>query len=344
LARAAPALLQWEDFKKNNAFRLLDRYRRALPSFNDDVQGTAAVAVAGMMAGTRVTGVPLREQRVVILGAGAAGVGIARLVRSTLARAGVAGEALTAAVANLDSHGLLVDDQPIADAHKRDFAWPRELAGRLGLGAGQPRDLLAVVRAVKPTVLIGTSGEPGTFTESVVREMAAHVERPVVFPMSNPTSKSEAQPSDVLAWSDGRALVATGSPFDPVRRDDRTVRFGQGNNAFVFPGVGLGALVAEAREVTDAMFAAAADRLADEVRADDLAEGSLFPPIPELRRVTAAVAEAVVRQAREDGVGREIADADIPAAVRRAVWEPRYPALDPTWQRSPAPAPEPAPV
>ncbi len=342
--RFPQALLQWEDFKKNNAFRLLDRYRHVLPSFNDDVQGTAAVAVAGMLAGTRVSGTPLREQRVVILGAGAAGVGIARLVRSTLARAGVVGETLTAAIANLDSHGLLVDDQPIADAHKRDFAWPRDLAARFGLGAGQPRDLHAVVRAVKPTVLIGTSGEPGTFTESVIREMAAHVERPVIFPMSNPTSKSEAQPADVLEWSDGRALVATGSPFDPVRRDGRTVRFGQGNNAFVFPGVGLGALVSEAREVTDAMFAAAADRLAEEVHADDLAEGSLFPPVHDLRRVTAAVAEAVVRQAREDGVGRDIEDADIPGEVRRAIWEPRYPALDPAWQRSPAPLPEPVPV
>ncbi len=148
----------------------------------------------------------------------------------------------------------------------------------------------------------------------------------------------------MLDWSGGRALVATGSPFDPVRRDGHTVRFGQGNNAFVFPGVGLGALVAEAREVTDDMFAAAADRLADEVRADDLAEGSLFPPIRDLRRVTASVAEAVVRQAREDGVGRALADDEIPAAVQRAIWEPRYPALDPAWQREPAALPEAAPV
>jgi malic enzyme len=338
------ALLQWEDFKKNNAFRLLDRYRKTLPSFNDDIQGTAAVAVAGIMAGARVSGIPLTGQRVVILGAGAAGVGIARLIRATFQRAGLTGEALTLATANLDTHGLLVDDRPIPDEHKRDFAWPKDLAEQHGLGAGQPRDLLAVVRAVKPTVLIGTSADPGAFTESVVREMAAHVDRPVIFPMSNPTSKSEAKPADVVAWTEGRALIATGSPFDPVRFEGRTVRFGQGNNSFVFPGVGLGALVSEAREVTAGMFAAAADALADEVRAEDLAAGSLFPPIHELRRVTARVAEAVVRQARADGVGREIADADIPAAVARAIWNPQYPALDPVFEPAVRTEPEPAPV
>ncbi len=258
--RFPKALLQWEDFKKTNAFRLLDRYRRTITSFNDDIQGTAAVAVAGIMAGCRATGVPLIEQRAVILGAGAAGIGIARLLRDALSRGGLSGERLAAAIANLDSRGLVVDDQEIPDEHKRPFAWPAALAERSGLGRGRPRDLAAVVRAVKPTVLIGTSGEPGTFTELIVREMAAHVERPVVFPMSNPTSKSEAKPVDILNWTGGRALIATGSPFDPVPYGGRTIKIGQGNNAFVFPGVGLGVLVAEATEVTQAMFAAAAVR------------------------------------------------------------------------------------
>src|SRR5580765_6003531 len=178
------ALLQWEDFKKVNAFRLLDRYRKVLTCFNDDIQGTAAVAAAGMMAGSRVTGIPLTEQRVVILGAGAAGIGIARLLRDTFARAGLSGEKLTRAIANLDSHGLVVDDQEIKDVHKREFAWPAALAASVGLGKGSRRDLLAVVKALKPTFLIGTSGEPDTFTEEIVREMAKHVERPVIFPMS----------------------------------------------------------------------------------------------------------------------------------------------------------------
>ena len=324
-ARFPRAILQWEDFKKANAFRLLDRYRDVLPSFNDDIQGTAAVAVAGIIAAIRVTGIPLAEQRVVILGAGAAGVGIARLIRSTLQRAGVSGEALALATASLDSHGLLVDDVEIADVHKRDSTWPLALAERMGLGRGKPRDLLAVVRAVKPTVLIGTSGEPDTFTEPVIREMGRHVERPVVFPMSNPTSQSEAKPVDIVAWTEGRALVATGSPFEPVDWNGRSITIGQGNNVFVFPGIGLGVLVSGARKVTDAMFAAAADCLAGEVSDVDLAGGSLFPRAHELRRVTARIAGAVVREARNSGVAEHVLeDKAISGAVSEAMWEPAY--------------------
>jgi malic enzyme len=322
-------LLQWEDFKKANAFRVLDRYRKAILSFNDDIQGSAAVAVAGILAGTRAIGAALRDQRTVILGAGGAGVGIARLLRSTLRRAGLAGEALTSAIACLDSGGLLVDDRPAAEAHKRDFAWPAALAERHGLGAGRPRDLEAVVRAVKPTVLVGCSGQPGLFTEAVIRAMAAGAARPMVFPMSNPTSKAEAAPGDVLRWTEGRALVAAGSPFEPVTLGDRTFRIGQINNAFIFPGVGLGILASGAREVTDGMFAAAADRLAAEVGPDDFAAGALFPPQARLRSVEEAVAVAVVRQAREEGVGRVIADDAIPAAVRAWMWDPAYPAVEP---------------
>jgi malate dehydrogenase (oxaloacetate-decarboxylating) len=328
-ARFPRALLQWEDFKKANAFRLLDRYRRTIRSFNDDIQGTAAVAVAGMLAGARATGIPVAAQRVVILGAGAAGIGIARLMRDTLRRYGLAGEALVSAVACLDSHGMLVGDEEIGDEHKREFAWPPDLAARWGLGRGAQRGLESVVRVLHPTILIGTSGEPGTFTEGVVREMARHVERPVILPMSNPTSKSEAVPLDLLAWTDGRALVATGSPFDPVRHGGRTITIGQGNNAFVFPGIGLGVIVSDAYQVTDGMFAAAAVALADEVSAADLAAGSLFPPVRELRRVTTRIAEAVVAQARDEGVGRPFSDNAIPGTVHRAMWEPAYVPLVP---------------
>jgi malate dehydrogenase (oxaloacetate-decarboxylating) len=328
-ARFPDAVLQWEDFKKGNAFRLLERYRTRLPSFNDDIQGTAAVAVAGLLAGARLTGIPPREQRVVILGAGAAGIGIARLVRETLREEGLAGEELTAAVASLDTRGLVVDDRPIADAYKRPFAWPAALAERRGLGTGRPRDLHAVVGALRPTVLIGTSGEPGTFGEDVIREMARHVDRPLVFPMSNPTSQSEARPCDLLAWTGGRALVATGSPFEPVRFGGRDVAFGQGNNAFVFPGVGLGVLVSGAIEVTDAMFSAAARQLASEVDAAALAEGRLFPRIRDLRRVSAAIARAVAREASRSGLGRSLTDAQITQAVAAAMWEPGYDAGPP---------------
>lgn len=323
------ALLQWEDFKKGNAFRLLDRYRKVLPSFNDDIQGTAAVAAAGMMAGARVSGIPLTEQRVVILGAGAAGIGIARLIRSTLERAGVKGDNLTRAVASLDSQGLLVDDREIADPHKHPFVWPKALAAAAGLPTGTPRDLLAVISALKPTVLIGTSGNPGTFTEAAVRAMARHVKRPVILPMSNPTANSEANAADVIVWSEGRALVATGSPFDPVTWAERTFSIGQANNAFVFPGIGLGAILSEAREVTDSMFTVAADALAASLSESDLTAGMLFPRVRDLRRVTAAIAVAVIREARDCGVGKVIDDGDIPSLVSNSMWTPDYPVLVP---------------
>jgi malate dehydrogenase (oxaloacetate-decarboxylating) len=213
--------------------------------------------------------------------------------------------------------------------HERELAWPFRLAAERGLGRGKPRDLEAVVRALAPTVLVGTSGRAGAFTEAILRAMAAHVAHPIVLPMSTPSVKSEAKPADVLRWTDGRALVATGSPFPPASYGLRTVRIAQASNAFVFPGVGLGAIVAEAREVTPGMFLAAADQLAAEVRDDDLAAGALFPRVSRIRDVEAAIAVAVGKRAREDGVGRAVPDEEIPAAVRRAMWEPKHPAVIP---------------
>ncbi len=320
--RFPKALLQWEDFKQWNAFRLLERYRRELPSFNDDIQGTAAVALAGMFAAVRAAGRRLTEERLVIAGTGAAGVGIARLFRRALEREGVTGEALLSAVAMLDSKGLVVDAR---DEYRRDIAWTSALAASRGVHAGS--SLLEVVRATKPTVLLGVSGVPGLFNEEVVRAMAAQVERPVVFPLSNPTSSSEARPAEVMAWTEGRALMATGSPFEPVELHGRQLRIGQGNNVFVFPGVGLGVLVSEAREVTDAMFAAAADALAEQLSDEDRAAGCLFPRIAQLRRVTSHVAQAVIRQAAADGVARNVPD-DPAEAVAAAMWEPGYPVLE----------------
>jgi len=320
--RYPKALLQWEDFKQWNAFRLLERYRKELPSFNDDIQGTAAVAVAGIFAASRAAGRRLVDERLVIAGAGAAGVGIARLFQGALRREGVTGEALQLAVALLDSKGLVVDAQ---DEYRRDLAWTGELASAHGLHAGSP--LLDVVRAARPTVLVGVSGVPGLFGREIVRTMASQVERPAVFPLSNPTSSSEARPADLLAWTSGRAMVATGSPFEPVEVDGRPVRIGQGNNAFVFPGVGLGVLVSEAREVTDGMFAAAADALAAQLPDEDREAGCLFPRIAALRGVTARVAEAVVAQAVREGVARNPPE-DPAAAVAAAMWDPAYPAID----------------
>jgi malic enzyme len=319
------ALLQWEDFKKQNAFDLLDRYRERLPSFNDDIQGTAAVALAGVVAATRVSGVPMRDQRVIILGAGAAGIGIARQLRDAMARAGLEGAALKRSIALLDSSGLLVDGREGEERHKRDFAWPRELAGELPLDPARYGDLASVVDAVKPTVLLGTSGQPGVFDERVVTTMARHVARPVIFPYSNPTSKAEAKPVDLVRWTDGRAIIATGSPFDPVEHQGRTIRIGQGNNVYIFPGVGLGALAAGARRVTDSMFTVASEVLASMVEESDLASGLLYPPLSKLREVSRRIAVAVACEAAARTVADPIDRETASARVDEWMWYPRYP-------------------
>jgi malic enzyme len=293
--------------------------------------------LAGILTSERVTGRRLAGERIAILGGGAAGVGIAQLLRIALLRQERSVADTLESIAVIDSRGLLVDDMPIADAHKRPFAWPAELAARHGLPGGR-RTLLDVINAFQPTVLIGASGQPAVFDEAVIRAVAGHVERPVILPLSNPTSKSEAVPADVLQWTGGRALVATGSPFEPVARGERQVRIGQANNAFVFPGVGLGALVSRAYMVTDEMFLAAAEALARCVTAGDLDAGSLYPRIRDLRAVTASVAEAVVREARQACVGLPYENSAIPGAVSRAMWEPVYPELVPAPERANAPA------
>ncbi len=321
------AILQWEDFKKGNAFDLLYRYQDALPSFNDDIQGTAGVALAGVLAACRATGVALKDQRIAILGAGAAGVGIGHQLRDAFRREGVEGEALTEALAILDSGGLLMEGRSISDEYKREFAWPTELCEKHGWSADNPPALERVVEGIKPTMLIGTTGQPGAFTKPIIRKMAKAVDRPAIFPFSNPTSKSEAVPEDLLEWTEGRALVATGSPFDPVMVGDREVKISQGNNVYVFPGVGLGALAIGARRVTDGMFTAAAQALAEQVTAADLASGALYPPIGALREVTVTIAAAVADAAIAEGVADE-PDGDIEDFIADWVWDPQYPALE----------------
>ena len=267
--------------------------------------------------------------------AGAAGIGIARLIRDSMSQDGVPDAELAGHIAILDSQGLLVEGHGTPDHHKRDFVWKLERARALGIDP-ERADLLRVVSAVKPTVLLGTSGQPGSFSEAVVRAMAAGVERPLVFPMSNPTSMSEAQPADVVAWTRGKALVATGSPFAPVVFEGREMRFGQANNAFVFPGIGLGCLLSGVREVSDGLFAAASTALAERVTAEDLDAGSVYPRVDELRRVTVHVAAAVVRAARDEGQGRGFSDEEILPAVEAAMWEPLYPKLVPSRELEPA--------
>ncbi|MCZ6709050.1 MAG: NAD-dependent malic enzyme [Gammaproteobacteria bacterium] len=312
------ALLQWEDFRKDNALAILDRHRQNIPSFNDDIQGTGAVALAGLLSGLRVSKMTLAEQRVLIFGAGAAGLGIARQIKAAFRDAG------GGAIGVLDSRGLLVEDQPIRDDYKRELAWTVEDAQRYGLADPGNRDLAAVVEHFKPTVLIGTSGQPGAFSETIVRNMAASVERPIIMPFSNPTDKAEATPEDLIHWTDGRALIATGSPFEPIEHGGRTHHIGQGNNVFVFPGLGLGALVAGAAEVTDAMVSASSAALAEQITDEELERGLLFPSVTRLREVSKEVARAVVLQARKDNVAADT-DSDVEDMLSGAIWSPEYP-------------------
>ena len=318
------AVLQWEDFKQHNAIRLLDRYRHRLTCFNDDIQGTAAVVTAGILAALRVRGEPMSKQRIVFLGSGAAGIGIARLTETIMRTEGTTAEEIRRAVVMLDSQGLVFEGRADVSDDKLPFAFPAAELGPLGFEPATRYDLETVVRQLAPTILIGTSGRAGAFTETVIREMAARTSVPVVFPLSNPTANSDATPADVLRWSEGRALVATGSPFAPVQVGSRTHLIGQANNVFIFPGVGLAAIATRATEVTDRMFGVAATTLAGLVSAERLANGALYPQIADLREISRTIAVAVAREARDSGVSLLAPGADVEAAVDAARWVPSY--------------------
>lgn len=314
------AILQWEDFKGANALRLLARYRHRIPSFNDDIQGTGATVLAGVLASTRITATPIERTRFLIVGAGAAGIGIGRVLRHAQEEAGATGEAT---IAMIDREGL-IHARRATSVEKSEFAVDPELVPAAVVGAGGEVELSDVIDAWRPDVLIGTTAVQGRFDEATIRAMARVTRRPVVMALSNPITSCEVTPTDVFAWSEGRALVATGSPFDPVSFEGELRPVGQGNNAFIFPGLGLGAIVAEAREVTVGMLHAAAAALAQEVTPDRLASGVLYPPINDLPQLARAIARAVVREARDSGYGRYLADDEIEAAVDAAIWEPAY--------------------
>jgi malic enzyme len=322
-------LIQFEDFKQHNALRLLDRYRDRVPCFNDDIQGTSAVVVAGVMAGLRLLEGAWQDQRIVLAGSGAAGIGIARLLRLAMLRSGVPEADVRRALVLVDSHGLVHDARHELDADKVDLAYPAELAIEAGMaleheGREEIPQLLDVVGAIQPTVLIGTTGHAGSFTEPVIRAMAAGTERPIVLPLSNPTANTEAIPADILAWTDGRALVATGSPFDPVEIGGLRREIGQANNVFIFPGVGLGAIVTETRGVTDEMFLVAAQTLAEHVSPERLAVGALYPSVVTLRQVSREIAIRVAAEAIGAGLSPLPADTDVEALVDASTWWPAY--------------------
>jgi malate dehydrogenase (oxaloacetate-decarboxylating) len=322
------ALLHWEDLGAANARRVLQRYADQCCTFNDDMQGTAAVVLAAALAAARASETRMGDQRVVIHGAGTAGLGIADMLRDVMVGAGLSPEEATRRFWCLDRQGLITDDR-LADLldFQRPYARPAaEVADWTRTGAGQGPSLADVVAHVHPTMLIGTSTQAGAFTEAVVRQMAAHVGRPVIMPLSNPTSRAEAVPADLIAWTDGRALVATGSPFDPVVHEETTYRIAQANNALVFPGLGLGVAVVRARRVSDRMLAAAADAVAGLSDAG-IRGAPLLPPVDNLREVSATVAVAVAGAAVADGLA-DVALDDPIQQIHQAMWQPEYPRVE----------------
>ncbi len=309
------AVIQFEDFATDNAVRLLLRYRDRACCFNDDIQGTAAVALAGLLSAGRLTGQRLTEHTVMFLGAGSAAMGIAGLIASAMVREGLPEAEARRRCWLVDEHGLLTADRPgLSDPRKR-WAHPHPPAATL----------LEAIEALRPTALIGVSTASGGFSEPVLRAMARLNPRPIVFPLSNPTSRSECTAEEAYRWTDGRAIVASGSPFPPVRLDGQTWEPGQGNNAYIFPGVGLGVIVAGARRVTDTMFYAAARSLAEQVSDESLAVGRLFPRLSDIRAVSARIAVRVAEVAYEEGLAAEPRPDDLAAAVRRAMYDPAYP-------------------
>jgi malate dehydrogenase (oxaloacetate-decarboxylating)(NADP+) len=307
-------LIQFEDFANLNSFRLLEKYRDSVCTFNDDIQGTAAVTLAGILSALRITGQPLEEQRLLFLGAGSAGVGIARLVTAAMMARGVPERAARLRSWFVDSKGLVVANRPDLQEHKREFAHDREAVP----------DLMTAIELHRPTALIGASGRPGSFTKPMIEAMAHFHQRPMIFALSNPTSQAECTPEEAYAWSDGRAIYASGSPFPPVHFRDKTFVPGQGNNAYVFPGVGLGVMATRAEHVTDTMLAAAAEALAHDVSEKDLAQGCLFPPLSRIRETSLKVATAVAREAYALGLARVPEPDDLEGFLRAEMYQPEY--------------------
>lgn len=318
------ALLQWEDFKKANAFNLLERYAQRLASFNDDIQGTAAVTLAGILSAVGALGHSLRQQRFLMFGSGAAGVGIGRLLRTALRAEGLTEAEARQCQIFMDSEGVVWEGRGELERHKREAALRPEDFPALGLAQPPPVALEQVILSCRPTVLIGATGQPGDFTPAVIRAMAKGCERPIIFPLSNPTSKAECTPAEALLHSDGRALIATGSPFEPVTFNGQKHVIGQCNNVFVFPGVGLGVLISEASRVTDSMFLAAARALAFFSNSRPSGPGCLYPSLRDLREVSRLIAFKVAQTARDEGFGRSLNDAAIQSAIDDFCWAPNY--------------------
>ncbi|MGN4423504.1 oxaloacetate-decarboxylating malate dehydrogenase [Bacillus cereus group sp. MYBK30-1] len=316
------ALLHWEDFSSRNARKILDKYRHDICTFNDDIQGTGAVSLAAVLSAVKASSVPLNEHRVVVFGAGTAGIGIADQVRDAMVRVGLSEQEAHESFWCIDRNGLITDN--MEDLLDFQIPYARKEAEVSEWKQNDVIGLAEVVKHVKPTILIGTSTVAGAFKEEIIKEMASHVERPIILPMSNPTPLAEAKPADLIEWTEGRALVATGSPFEPVTYNGVTYVIGQSNNALIFPGLGLGTIVVRASVMTDGMFAAAAEAVASMV--DTSQPGApILPEVEELRNISEMVAIEVAKVAVAEGVAREnLSDNDIKIAVKEAMWEPEY--------------------
>jgi len=317
-------LLHWEDFAIGNANRLLARYRDQLCTFNDDIQGTAAIAVGTLLSAFNVTGVPLTGQRIAVFGAGSAGTGICALLLRAMIDAGVSESEARRRFYLVDRGGLLTEGMPGLQSFQAPFAQKRDRVAGWTLRSPDRIELADVVANAHPTVLIGTSGQAHAFTQEVVRAMASHERRPIIFPLSNPTERGEATPADLDSWTEGRAVIGTGSPFPPIKRNGKTFRVDQTNNAYVYPGIGLGAIVTKARRISDGMFLAAAHAIAERSPAKRDPQANLLAPLVELRELSFQVALAVARAAQADGVADPMPDEAIAAAVSARMWEPVY--------------------
>jgi malic enzyme len=317
-------VLQWEDFLKGNALKQLKRFRDQLCTFNDDIQGTAGVVLAGLYSALRITRQRMREQTVVFAGAGASAQGISDLIVSAMIEDGLTREEAVKRIWTNDSHGLVTKARTNLEDFKATYARDISEVADFRCKDRTRITLAETVANVHPTILIGTSGTPGTFTQEVVELMAKINDRPIVFPLSNPTSKAECTAGDAIRWSDGRAIVATGSPFDPVTHNGERHRIGQCNNAFIFPGIGLGLTAARARRTTDGVFLEAARALASKVTDKDLGESAVYPELPRIRECSLAVACATVHRVVKEGHADESILEGLEENLRRAMWDPKY--------------------
>jgi malate dehydrogenase (oxaloacetate-decarboxylating) len=324
MRRFPRVLLQWEDFARQNARRLLDRYADRLCTFNDDIQGTGAVTLAGLLAALKATGERLRDQRIVMFGAGSAATGIAEQIVAAMVSEGMPVNEARERLWLIDIGGLIHDGRRDIEEISRPYAQPKQRLAEWKLSSGPLVTLMDVVRNLRPTVLLGLSAQPGAFTQEVVEEMGSHATRPIIFPLSNPTSRAEATPTDLLEWTSGRAIVATGSPYPDVPSTNGTRAIGQCNNAYVFPGVGLGVLASGARRVGQAMFMTAARALAEISPALRDSTASLFPPLSSVREVARNVAFAVGTSAQQLGVAEPTSSEELKRRIDELMWLPHY--------------------